>query len=80
MKQARYDVADQLAAHVMEAFPYSKASVEAEELRADVLFARKDYPKAASSYARFLQFHPTHERVPEVQQKLLDADAKANGE
>ena len=77
MARSELDTADHLAEVVMTKFPYSKAGLQAEVLRIDILVARHDYAEAAEAYDRYLKFHPTDEHADEIRQKQADAAARA---
>ena len=77
MQRRAFSAADRLASEVLIRFPYSKMALAAEEIQADVLFARRRYADAARAYDRFLRYHPTSDRAADIRSKLAGAKARS---
>lgn len=71
-----YDAADAIAEVVMTKFPYTAASIEAEEMRIDILLVRQQFEAAEAACDRFLKAHPSNARVDAIRKKQRDAHAR----
>jgi len=60
----RYDEAEASFKKIMEDFPLSPHSVEAELMLGDLSYKREMYEDAASYYTNFAALHPSHPRAP----------------
>ena len=53
--------------------PYSFYATPAELLQADVLFSQESYVEAAAAYLLFRDFHPKHEKIPNVVFRIAES-------
>jgi outer membrane protein assembly factor BamD len=61
-----YDIAIEKLEKLLNDYPLSKYSVNAELLIANSHFALKEYLEATESYKEFYKLHPIHEKIPFV--------------
>ncbi len=74
-----YDAADTRATMIVTHFPYSKRAVSAQELLADIMYARGRYSDAQQAYAQFVHDHPAYPEIDAIKRKLAEATEKASG-
>jgi outer membrane protein assembly factor BamD len=63
-QDAYYKDAEEAFKSIMEDYPLSPHSVEAQLMLGDVYYAMESYDDAASYYTTFATLHPTHHKAP----------------
>ena len=53
--------------------PYSFYATPAELMHADILFEQENFVEAAAAYLLFRDFHPRHEKIPYVVQRIAES-------
>jgi outer membrane protein assembly factor BamD len=62
-KRHNYEDAAKLLERIRDEFPFSKYTVDAELLGADIAYQQEKYQEAAAAYRSFEDVHPTHPKA-----------------
>lgn len=73
MEAERFILATEKLNQIKTQHPYSFYATPAELMHADILFAQENYIEAAAAYLLFRDFHPRHEKIPYVVNRIAES-------